>query len=338
MTAITSLRRRTLFGMAGASLPLFSIGGAQAAGTILRLSNNVPMSHPLNQRLSEAATLIRDETAGQVELRIFPSNQLGADTDVLSQVRSGAVQMMTISGLILSTLVPVAAINGVGFSFPDYPTVWKAMDGELGSFLRAAITKAGLIPMEKIWDNGFRQITSGSRPIESPADLANFKIRVPVSPLWTSMFSAFGASPTSINFAEVYSALQTRIVDGQENPLAVIETAKIYEVQKHCAMTNHMWDGFWLIANRRAFSAVPATQRRIVENALNAAAMREREDIATLNQSLEAQLKGHRLQFNTPDPAAFRTKLQQAGFYAEWKTRFGPQAWDLLEAAVGKLA
>lgn len=330
--------RRALLGAAAGALPFLGIRRAQAAEVTLRLSNNVPVSHPLNIRLREAAEAIDRETQGRVELRIFPSNQLGADTDVLSQVRAGAVQMMTISGLILSTLVPVASINGVGFAFSDYPTVWKAMDGALGAHVRAEIGKAGLMPLEKAWDNGFRQITAASRPIESPADLRNFKIRVPVSPLWTAMFSAFGAAPTSINFAETYSALQTRIVDGQENPLAVVETAKLYEVQKYCAMTNHMWDGFWLIANRRALNAVAAPLRAIVERELNAAALRQREDIATLNGSLVTQLQARGLVFNTPDPAAFRARLQEAGFYRDWKSRFGDQAWGLLEAAVGGLA
>jgi tripartite ATP-independent transporter DctP family solute receptor len=338
MSITTGFGRRSLVGAAAGALPLFAIGRAQAADVTLRLSNNLPITHPLNVRLREAAEAIGKETGGRVELRVFPNNQLGSDTDVLSQVRSGAVQMMTISGLILSTLVPATSINGIGFAFTDYPTVWKAMDGELGAHIRGEVGKAGLIMFEKIWDNGFRQITSSTRPINTPADLANFKIRVPVSPLWTSLFSAFGAAPTSINFAETYSALQTRIVDGQENPLAVVETAKLYEVQKYCAMTNHMWDGFWLIANRRALSAMPADLRGTVERILNAAAMKQREDVAALNQSLEGQLKQRGVIFNNPEPAIFRAKLQQAGFYKEWKEKFGNQAWGLLEGAVGGLA
>jgi len=107
--------------------------------------------------------------------------------------------------------------------------------------IRQQIAKANLLAMDKIWDNGFRQTTSSTRPINTPDDLRGFKIRVRVSPLWTSMYKAFEASPTSINFNEVYSALQTKVVEGQENPLAIIATAKLYEVQKYCSLTNHMW-------------------------------------------------------------------------------------------------
>ncbi len=137
--------------------------------------------------------------------------------------------------------------------------------------------------MDKIWDNGFRQTTSSTKPINGPDDFKGFKIRVPVSPLWTSMFKAFDAAPASINFSEVYSALQTKIVEGQENPLAIISTAKLYEVQKFCSLTNHMWDGFWFLANRRAWEKLPEDVRTIVAKNINAAGVKERDDVAKLN-------------------------------------------------------
>ena len=211
----------------------------------------------MNVRAKEMAAAIKTETNGRFDLQIFPNNQLGSDTDMLSQIRSGGIEFFTLSGLILATLVPAASINGIGFAFPDYDTVWKAMDGDLGAYVRGEIAKANLVVMDKIWDNGFRQTTSSTKPINSPDDYKGFKIRVPVSPLWTSMFKAFDASPASINFSEVYSALQTKIVEGQENPLALISTAKLYEVQKYCSLTNHMWDGFWFLANKRAWEKVP---------------------------------------------------------------------------------
>ena len=105
------------------------------------------------------------------------------------------------------------------------------MDGEVGSYIRRAIGKLNLVPFDAAWDNGFGQITTSTHPIQTPDDLKNFKIRVPVVPLWVSMFAALGAAPTSLPLSEVYSALQTRITDGQENPLALIESSKFYEVQ-----------------------------------------------------------------------------------------------------------
>ena len=170
--------------------------------------------------------------------------------------------MFNLSGLILSTLVTPAALNGLGFAFSDYDAVWKAMDGDVGAYIRAQIAKANLVALDKIWDNGFRQITTSTKPINTPDDLRGFKIRVPVSPMWTSMFKAFDSAPASINASEMYTALQTKVVDGQENPLAVISNFKLYEVQKYCSFTNHMWDGFWTLVNRRAWDRLPAERAR----------------------------------------------------------------------------
>ncbi len=333
-------RRRVL---AGGSILLTSVTTprivrAQQAQWVYKYANNLPEAHPMNVRAREMAAAIKQETNGRFDLQIFPSSQLGSDTDTLSQIRSGGVEFFTLSGLILSTLVPAASINGMGFAFADYETVWAAMDGDLGAYIRAQIAKANLIAMEKIWDNGFRQTTTSTKPVATPDDFRGMKLRVPPSPLWTSMFKAFDASPVSINFNEVYSALQTKIVDGQENPLAIISTAKLYEVQKYCSLTNHMWDGFWFLANQRAWQNLPDDVRTIVAKHINAAGLKEREDVAKLNASLQQDLTTKGLIFNRPDPAPFRSKLRAAGFYTEWKSKYGEEAWSLLEKSVGKLA
>ncbi len=328
-------RRTILQGAASAALVTGFGARAQSAEFTYKYANNLPVSHPMNLRAKEAADKIKQETNGRVDIQIFPNNQLGSDTDMLSQVRSGGVEFFTLSPLILSTLVPNASISGIGFAFPNYDSVWKAMDGDLGAYVRGQISKANLVVMDKIWDNGFRQITSSNKPIQTPEDLKGFKIRVPVSPLWTSMFTAFGSSPASINFAEVYTALQTKIVDGQENPLAIISTAKLFEVQKYCSMTNHMWDGFWFLANRRAWERLPEDLRAIVAKHLNEAAVSERADVAKLNAGVKEDLVSKGMAFNDPEAGPFREALRKAGFYAEWKKKYGDEAWAILEKSVG---
>ena len=135
----------------------------------------------------------------------------------------------------------------------------------------------------------------------------------------------------------MYSALQSKVVDAQENPLAIVETAKLYEVQSYCSLTNHMWDGFWFLANKDAWEALPADIKASVTKNINAAAVAERADVATLTTSLQADLSGKGLKFNTVDAAAFRDKLKAAGFYTEWKGKYGAAAWEILEASVGSL-
>ncbi|HLH95097.1 MAG TPA: TRAP transporter substrate-binding protein [Xanthobacteraceae bacterium] len=303
-----------------------------------RYANNNVAEHPMNVRLREAVGRIREQSSGRVDIQVFPNSQLGGDTDMLSQLRTGAIQLFNLSGLILSTFVPLASINGVGFAFKDYDQVWAAMDGPLGSFIRTAIGKSGLYAFAAMWDNGYRQVTSSTHPIRTPDDLKGFKIRVPVSPLWTSMFKAFGAAPASININEAYSAMQTRIVEGQENPLALIDLYKFYEVQKFVSITNHMWDGFWTLANGRAWATLPKDLQEIVERNLNDAARQERADVAALNASLQGALTQKGMAFNTTDPEKFRAALRAANFYAEWKQKYGAEAWAVLEAQVGALS
>jgi tripartite ATP-independent transporter DctP family solute receptor len=329
---------RTLSALPAAGLVAGFPRMARAAEFSYKYANNLPLSHPLNIRAQEAADRIAKDTKGRVEIKIYPNNQLGGDSDMLTQVRAGGVEFFTPSALVIATLVPVAAINAVGFAFSDYNQVWAAMDGKLGAYVRAAIARSRLYTFEKMWDNGFRQTTSSKGAITVAKDMDGLKIRVPVSPLPISLFKGLGASPASLQFSEVYSSLQTKIVDAQENPLPIIQVAKLYEVQKFCSLTNHIWDGYWMVANGRAWDALPNDLKTIVARHINDAGMAQREDIKKLNESVAADLQSKGLAINRPTADSFRAKLRESGFYAEWKGRFGAEAWSLLEDTVGKLA
>ena len=332
------LTRRTLLSGA-AALPLFSIltHRADAAEFELKYATGQDPTHPVNLRAKEALERIREATSGRVNIKLFPANQLGSDTDLLTQVRNGSVEFFNLSSLILATFIPISGITSVGFAFKNYDDVWKAMDGELGNYIRAEIAKTPIFTVSKIWDNGFRHITSSGREIKSAADLKGFKVRVPPAPPLTSLFKALDAAPTPINFNEVYTALQTKVVEGQENPLAIIATARLYEVQKSCSLTGHVWDGYWVLANKRAFEKLPADVQQIIKREIDKSGTDERADIAKLTGSLTADLKAKGLNFIDVPQEDFRKKLAGTDFYSEWKSKYGAQAWALLEKISGKL-
>jgi len=151
------------------------------------------------------------------------------------------------------------------------------------------------------------------------------------------MFTALGASPVGINWSEVYSALQTKVAEGQENPLSIIELFKIYEVQKYLSMTNHMWDGFWFLANEEAWQKLPKDLQDIVAKHVKEAGMKQRADLRALNESLAGTLASHGMDIRTVDTGPFRTQLRDAGFYKEWKEKFGASAWAVLTRYSGEL-
>jgi tripartite ATP-independent transporter DctP family solute receptor len=211
------------------------------------------------------------------------------------------------------------------------------MDGQLGDHIRSEIAKSPIFTVSKIWDNGFRHVTSSTREIRGPADLKGFKLRVPPAPPLTSLFKALDAAPTPINFNEVYTSLQTKVVEGQENPLAIIATTRLYEVQKTCSLTAHVWDGYWVLGNKRAFAKLPTDLQATITRELDKSAGDQRADIAKLSDTLKTDLKAKGITFIDVQQDDFRKALASTNFYAEWKQKYGPAAWDLMEKVSGKL-
>jgi TRAP-type transport system periplasmic protein len=311
---------------------------ANAAEFTYKYGTVLPDGHPMVIRSKEAAAKIKEESGGKLDITLYPNSVLGQDTAMMSQTIAGALEIYSLSFDILAQKAPPAAIFGVGFAFPDYPTAWKAMDGELGAYCRGLSEKTGLYCLDKAFDHGFREITMKSKPINGPGDLKGVKIRLPVAPLFISLFQHLGASPTPINFGEVYSALQTGLVDGQENPLILIDTAKLYEVQKYCSMTNHIWVGLHVSFNAAAWKRLPPDLQELTHKHFSAAAMAERADWQVLDKTEVDKMTKGGLTFNTPDTKPFQAALRKSGFYPDVKKKMGDEAWALLEKYTGPLA
>lgn len=330
--------RRTLLAGA-AAVPVFGIltRRGDAAEFNYKLATGQDPTHPVNIRAQEAIDRIREATSGKLDIKLFPANQLGSDTDLLAQVRNGSVEFFNLATSILSTFVPAASLPNTGFAFKDYDAVWQAMDGGLGEYVRAEIAKTPIMTVSKVWDNGFRQITSSTREIKKPEDLKGFKIRVPPAPMLTSLFKALDAGAAPINFNELYSALQTKVVEGEENPLPIIATTRLYEVQKTCSMTGHVWDGYWILGNKKAFARLPEDVRSIVSREFDKSAADQRADVAALSVSLRKTLTDKGITFFDVDRTLFRDALAKTSFYKDWKAKFGDAGWGQLEAVSGKL-
>ena len=334
------LRRRTLLaGLAtGVAAPAILHWPAGAAEFTFKCGGSLPDGHPMAIRAREAMALIKEESGGRLDITLYTNSLLGGDTAMISQTIAGALEMYTLPLDLLAAKNPACGIFGVGYAFLNYDHIWEAMDGELGNYLRGIADQIGFHVVHNCYDHGFREITSRTKPIETPADLRGFKIRLPVAPYFISLFQHLGASPTPINFAEVYSALQTGVVDGQENPLVLIDTAKLYEVQKYCSLTNHCWAGIHISFSKIAWNRLPKDLQELAEKHFNEKALQERQDWQSMTQTEIENLKSKGMAFNSPDPKPFQDALLKTDFYSEMRAKSSDKAWALLEKYVGPLA
>ena len=331
-------RQAFVAGAASAFAGISVVGRAHAAEFELKYGHDLAPDHPLNVRSVEAFARIKAATNGRVQIRAFPNSQLGGDPAMLQQLRTGATEMLALPGAFLNSVVPVASIENVAYAFPNREAAFHAMDGELGAVIRSEIAAKGMVCMEKIWENGFRELTTATKPIRNAGDLAGLKIRVSPGNIRFDTFKSLGAAPTPISINELYSALQTHIVDAQENPLLLIEVQKFYEVQKYVSMSNHMWSGYWTLVNEDVWKRFPPDIQKIVARELNGAALRARADNANLSTALRDKLQRRGMIFNEVDVSSFKAKLVGAGYYERWKNEFGPKAWAALERYANRLA
>jgi tripartite ATP-independent transporter DctP family solute receptor len=310
---------------------------AGAETTTFKVSYPVPATHPQHLRMVEAAGRIASASGNRLQLQLFPNGILGGDEASVSQLRSGAIQMYVGSSGVLSTIVPDTAIEDVAFAFHSQSAALAAMDGGLGDLVRRQIVDRGLYPFTKCWVNGFRQIATSVRPIHAVDDIAGLKVRTPGARLYVDMFRTLGATPTNVSPPETYAALQTKIVDAVEVPLAIIESSKWYEPTKYLSITNHIWGNLYPVANLDAYKALPNDLQSLLNREIDRAGMLQREDMLRVDTELRTKLAQQGLAVNeVADSEPFRAKLRP--FYADMKRTFSPEAWSLLEKSAGRLA
>ena len=302
-----------------------------------KLGHDEPVEDPANVRIVEATDRIRAETGGQLDIRVFPNSTLGSDPAMLEQLRSGAIEMLLYPGGSLDSVVPVSSIENVAFAFPTRKAAFGAMDGQLGALIRQDIRAKNMVPFDSVWEYGYHQFTTSPRPIRTVDDIAGMKFRVSGGRIRVDMFRSLGASPTPIPVSELYTALQTHIVDGQETPLIVIESFHFYEVQKYCSLANLIWSGAWMLANEDAWRSLPGAFQTIVSKHINAAALLQRHDAGIVNTSVQDKLQRQGLTFNPVTVDGFRAKLAEGGYYTRWRNNYGPAAWAALETYCGRL-
>lgn len=299
-----------------------------------RLGLNQPEGSPTARRLGEMAAAIGRETNDELRLEVFPESRLGPDPKMLADMQAGALEFF-VAGATLGDLAPSSALPLLPFAFDDSKAVFAALDGALGDRIRGELAQHGIHAFPHAMQNGFHHLTTSQHPIRAPGDLAGLKIRSPGGAIAGDFFAALGAEAGYVPFNQMYQALKERRFDGQSDPLGVVLSLKLYEVQTHLSLTRHWWSGFTLLANGAMWQALPTDIRRVVEANAEKSALLQRQDIEAVNAAGAAELERLGMLVNTADATAMRAKL--GGFYSRWRERAGAEAWSLLETFAGAI-
>jgi tripartite ATP-independent transporter DctP family solute receptor len=299
-----------------------------------RLGLNQPGASPTGRRLAEMAEAICSETGGEMRVEVFPEGRLGLDPEMLAAMRGGTLEFY-LSGALLGDLAPSSALVLMPFAFRNSEAVFAALDGGLGDRIRGELAQHGIHAFRHALQNGFHHLTTGTRPIATAADLAGLRIRSPGGALAGDFFRAFGAEAGYVPFNRMYEALRAGSFDGQSDPLGVVLSLKLYEVQRYLSLTGHWWSGFTLLANAAFWAALPASLRSVIERNVQKFALLQRRDVEAVNAGGAAALAGLGMSVTTVDTASFRAGLGE--FYRAWRERAGAAAWDLLERYAGEV-
>jgi len=308
---------------------------SRAAQFEFKLASSDAVELPATVRFVQMANAVKAETDGRMQINVFPNSQLGSQTAMLGQLRLGSIQMLNLQHSAYSSVVPVAQISSLGFAFTSDKMGLEALDGPLGAYVRREFAAKGLYAFRRSSLSGFRNVTSSTKPIHAAEDFTGFRLRVIAAAIFVDLFKALGASPTPLDANELYTALQTHLVDGQEGILQLIDSFRLFEVQRYLSLTNHIWSGEWLVANADAWSRLPSDIRDIVERNIDKHILSSRRDQVLLNNALPDKLRREGLTFNSTDTASMRARL--APYYTRWRAEFGSTAWTLLTDKVGKL-
>ena len=299
-----------------------------------RLGANQPAESATARRLAEMAAAIVRDTGGALRLDVYPESRLGPDPKMFADLRGGELEFY-LSGALLGGVAPTSALPLLPFAFRDSAAVFAALDGPLGDRIRGELEGAGFHAFRRSLQNGFHHMTNDVRPIETAADFAGLKIRTPGGEIAADFFRTLGAEAGMVPFSGMYDALKAKTFDGQSDPLGVVLSLRLYEVQRYLSLTAHWWTGFTLLANADAWQALPADIRAVVERHAERFALLQRADIEAVNAAGAEALARHGMLVNTADADSIRARL--GDFYARWRARFDPAAWTLLEEAAGGL-
>lgn len=293
--------------------------------------------HPHGLGAQKFAEIIKEKSGGKMKVMVFASGTLGGDAQVISSVQGGTVDMTLVTPGLLSGIEKGFALYGLPFLFQDTEEVDAVLDGPAGQNLLTTLEPHGIIGLG-YWDHGFRHVTNSKHSVEKVEDLKGLKLRLQQIPTAIESFRALGASVVPLSFTELYTAMETRTVDGQENPLAAIETSKFYEVQKYLSLTGHFYDPLVAIFSKRTWDKLNETERELVRSASLEAQAYERKVSREMAVSSREALAKYGMQINEVAPAEIERMREQVRPTVEkLVAEYGPELMAEMNAEIAQV-
>ena len=307
------------------------LAGPALAQTEIKIGHGHSESHSFHAAMQKFGEILEKKAPGAFTVTIYPQARLGSEREMQEQLTTGTLEM-TVTG-VLGIFEPKIALLELPFLFRDRDHIQKAQRSEAVQNLVASLPAKG-VRLVGFVENGFRNITNNTRPIAKPEDVKGLKIRTPENPAQIETFKALGAAPTPMPFSELYAALRQGVVDGQENPLQNIYDGKLHEVQKHLAMTGHIYNSAYIIVSEAFYQSQKPEHQKAIAEAADEAGSWQFDFIAKKDAELLETLKKGGMQVTEPDTDAFRAATAPA--YDAFYGRFGADARSFVEA-IGKL-
>jgi tripartite ATP-independent transporter DctP family solute receptor len=329
MTKLTKRAFLASSAAAGAMIAMPSVLRAQA--TVMRWGEMLPVTHPQVQMVDRIAKEVKEKTSGRVDIQSFPAGQLGSGKDMMESVASGALTMTTDGAAALGSFLPQLSVVEAPYLWRDPAHMSKVAKAPVFTQMNDELVKKRGMRMAAVTYYGKRHLTTGSKAVKSAADVAGLKLRVPPVDTFRAMVEAWGAKATPVNFNELYLALSQGAVDGQENPLPTIHSAKLQEVQKHLILTGHIITPRLIVINQDFWKGLKDADRTVLETAIANGVAWQDAELTSQEGSLVATLKAAGMSVTEPDLESF-SKPVLATLPKQFESKWGKGTWDALAA------
>jgi tripartite ATP-independent transporter DctP family solute receptor len=297
------------------------------AQTLVKLAHDQPESSTHHQAALKFKELVEARSGGKLRAQIFPSSMLGSGVQMVEQLQAGAIEAASLPTAWIAPLAPSVQVLDLPFLFPSREVVHKVIDGATGAAILEPLQKVNITGVG-YWESGFKQLT-GNFPIRTPADYQGRKIRTMPAPVIQEQFKALGAIPTTIAFGELYSALQQKVVDGQENPIVTIAAMKFFEVQKYLTLSNHGFIAYVFMLNKPFVDKLPADQRELLNASARESTLFQRAILQKVEEDNLAMFKKAGIEIITLTPEQ-RAEFEKAvtPVYDWYAGKFGTAMLD----------